>query len=104
MGRGDHETAAWVVAMAEFNEPGCQLRSMETLRRFEAAPPKEGEPPALLVYFGALLRHASSGQGRLSCEESVALARPAAQQGQLQMLRKWVDEDKLLTPSEALIA
>ena len=74
------------------------LRTLATLRRFQAVPPRaEGDQAPILVYFGALL----ALPGPLSTEEGLELARPVVAQGQLPLLQRWVGEGKL-EQSEAL--
>ena len=83
------------------------LRTPDTIRRFQAVqlepappPPPEGvdaQPaqPAILTYFGALLRRGEP----LTAEESLELARPVVTQGQVKLLLGWIAGGQIL-PSE----
>lgn len=89
---GDVEGAIRTAA----NSPNGILRTAATIQRLQALPPLEnGQPPAL-KYF-ALLMEGS----KLNKAESLELARPALQQGKVQLIEKWLLEDKV-TCSEAL--
>ena len=78
--------------------PKQELRTLDTIRRFQSAPPaEEGGQAPILAYFGALLQ----AEGALSDEEGVELARPVVQQGQLELLQRWISQGKL-APTVAL--
>ena len=59
-------------------------------------PPQEGQQPAVLRYFGVLME-----SQKLNKAESIELARPALMQGKVQLIERWLTEDKI-TCSEAL--
>jgi len=83
---GDYKGAASVAASA----PGTVLRNNETINKFKALPPQQGQVQPILVYFSTLLE-----KGKLNALESVELARPVLQQGRREFLEKWLKEDKL---------
>jgi clathrin heavy chain len=76
-------------AQCAAESPMGVLRTADTIRKFQALPATGGQSP-ILQYFSTLLEH-----GKLNALETVELARPAVQQGKLDMLRKWWDADKL---------
>lgn len=59
-------------------------------------PAPEGGQPPVLKYFSLLME-----SGKLNKAESLELARPALQQGRVQLVEKWLAEDKV-TCSEGL--
>ena len=59
-------------------------------------PAPEGGQPPVLKYFSLLME-----SGKLNKAESLELARPALQQGRVQLVEKWLTEDKV-TCSEGL--
>ena len=74
LGAAEYEKAARFAA----NSPKQELRTLETIRLFQAAPPPEGTAkPPILAYFGQLLARKEP----LRHEEGLALARPVAEQG-----------------------
>ena len=88
MAGGEYERAAHWAA----NSPLQELRTLATVRRFQAAPPKEGATqPAVLVYFGHLLRRS----GPLTTEEGLELARGVCSQGQGALLERWLGDGKI---------
>jgi clathrin heavy chain len=89
---GDVEAAAKCAAQS----PNGILRTQATIQKFQAMPAPEGGQPPVLRYFAALME-----AGKLNKVESVEIARPALQQGRIQLLEKWLSEDKI-TCSEAL--
>ncbi|RYY38323.1 hypothetical protein EON62_00490, partial [archaeon] len=89
---GDIEAAAKCAA----NSPNGILRTQATITRFQSLPTPEGGQPPLLRYFASIME-----SGKLNKIESVELSRPAIQQGRLQLLEKWLAEDKV-TCSEVL--
>ncbi len=75
-----------------------ELRTVETIKTFQALPPPEGgAKPPILAYFGQLLGRRDG----LKHDEGLALARPVAEQGQIELLSRWIS-DKKLQPSEEL--
>jgi len=92
LGAGDYEGAAKCAA----NSPAGILRTAATIARFQALPAPEGGQPPVLKYFATLME-----SGKLNKAESLELARPALAQGRVQLLEKWLTEDKI-TCSEAL--
>ena len=70
--------------------PQQVLRTPETIARFQAAPATPGQPTPILTYFGMLLE-----KGKLNAMESLELAKPVIQQGKVQLLQKWLGEEKL---------
>lgn len=83
---GDVAGAAKIAA----DSPQGFLRTPETIQRFQQMPPQQGRPAPILQYFSALLE-----KGKLNAGESIELARPVLAQGKLQLLEKWIKEDKL---------
>lgn len=84
---GDIEGAAKCAAAS----PGGILRTAATIARFQAMPPPaEGGQPPVLRYFACLME-----SGKLNKVESLELARPALAQGRVQLLEKWLAEDKI---------
>jgi clathrin heavy chain len=92
LGAGDIEGAAKCAA----NSPAGILRTEATISRFQSLPAPEGGQPPLLKYFATIME-----AGKLNKPESVELARPAIAQGRVQLLEKWLTEDKI-TCSEKL--
>lgn len=70
--------------------PKGALRTMDTIRRFQALPTVPGQRSMLLQYFQILLE-----SGKLNPVESIELARPVLQQGHKNLLENWLKEDKL---------
>lgn len=89
---GDVEGAAKCAAAS----PGGILRTAATIARFQSLPAPEGGQPPVLRYFATLME-----AGKLNRAESLELARPALAQGRVQLLEKWLSEDKI-SCSEAL--
>lgn len=87
---GDVAGAARVAAQS----PRGFLRTPQTIQLFQQAPPVNGVP-ALLLYFNVLLEI-----GKLNEVESVQLARPVMMQGKLDLIERWVAEDKLTATRE----
>merc|ERR1712166_30194 len=81
-------------AQCAAESPMGVLRTADTIRKFQQLPAQGGASP-ILQYFQTLLEH-----GKLNALETVELARPAVQQGKLDMLRKWWDADKLEASQE----
>jgi clathrin heavy chain len=86
LGAGDYEGAAKCAAAS----PGGLLRTAATIARFQACAAPEGGQPPVLKYFSTLME-----AGRLNKVESLELARPALAQGRVQLLEKWLAEDKI---------
>jgi len=76
--------------------PGGALRNADTIRALQGMATPEGQQAPVLKYFAALME-----KGKLNKAESVELARPALAQGRLQLIEKWLSEDKIEC-SEAL--
>jgi len=83
---GDITGAATVAA----NSPRGILRTPQTIQRFQQIQAQPGRPQPVFEYFTILLQ-----KGKLNHLESIELSRPVIQQGRVQVLEKWVNEDKL---------
>jgi clathrin heavy chain len=83
---GDVQGAARVAA----DSPRGFLRTPQTIQKFQAIPPQPGQPQPVFQYFSVLLE-----KGKLNGLESVELAKPVVQQGRVQLLDKWIGEEKL---------
>jgi len=92
LGSGDYEGAAKCAAAS----PGGILRTQATISRFQSLPVPEGGQAPVLKYFACIME-----SGKLNKVESIELARPALAQGRVQLLEKWLSEDKI-TCGEAL--
>mmetsp|Transcript_13439 Transcript_13439/g.39724 ORF Transcript_13439/g.39724 Transcript_13439/m.39724 type:complete len:300 (+) Transcript_13439:276-1175(+) len=79
------------------NSPKQELRTLQTVQRFQGLPAAAGGQPPILLYFGALLRRS----GALKTAEALELARGVCGQGQVGMVAKWVADGKV-EQSEAL--
>jgi len=88
---GQVAAAAKVVAAS-----GNALRTPATIARFQQIPAEPNSVPPVLQYFSTLLE-----SGRLNEQESIEVAKPVLQQGRLQLMEKWLKDDKLQC-SEAL--
>eukprot|EP00980_Cylindrotheca_fusiformis_P020304 scaffold7344_cov145-Cylindrotheca_fusiformis.AAC.2 len=88
---GQVAAAAKVVAAS-----GNALRTPATIARFQQIPAEPNAVPPVLQYFSTLLE-----TGRLNEQESIEVAKPVLQQGRLQLMEKWLKDDKLQS-SEAL--
>jgi clathrin heavy chain len=86
MAAGQYPEAAKVAASA----PQDILRTPDTIARFQAVPTPPGQIAPLLLYFQTLLE-----KGRLNAYESVELCRPVLAQGRMNLIEKWLQEDKL---------
>lgn len=84
--QGNYLEAAKVAAKA----PRGILRSPATIQRLQQAPVVPGQQSALLQYFSILLE-----TGKLNRFEAVELCRPVLAQGRMELLEKWLKEDKL---------
>lgn len=89
---GDVEGAIKTAATS----PNGILRTAATIQRLQSLPALESGQPPVLRYFAVLME-----SSKLNKAESIELARPALQQGKVQLIEKWVTEDKI-TCSEAL--
>lgn len=83
---GQYAEAAKVAASA----PQDILRTPDTIARFQAVPTPPGQIAPLLLYFQTLLE-----KGKLNAYESVELCRPVLAQGRINLIEKWLQEDKL---------
>lgn len=81
---GDLTAAAQAAAKAP------ELRSPDTINKFKNAPTQAGQKPPLLQYFSILLEY-----GKLNQLESVELTQLVLQQGREDLVKKWMEEDKL---------
>ena len=88
---GDVQGAARVAAAS----PRGMLRTPATLAIFQQMTPQPGQPQPVFQYFSVLLE-----RGRLNQQEALELARPVVQQGKVQILEKWLQEDKLEVSEE----
>ncbi|KAJ8904773.1 hypothetical protein NDN08_001289 [Rhodosorus marinus] len=77
-------------AMIAGESPAGFLRTQETMQRFKDLPSEEGKPAALLVYFQTLLEN-----GKLNKIESVELGELLLSYQRVELLEKWIKEDKL---------
>ena len=71
------------------------LRTPATIVKFQQVPPQPGQAQPVFQYFSVLLE-----KGKLNQLESVELAKPVIQQGRVQLLEKWLSEDKLESSEE----
>lgn len=83
---GRYREAALVAA----DSPAGSLRGPDTIARFKQAPPGEDGRSPLLTYFQALLE-----RGKLNKVEAVELAMQLAAKNSVNLLEKWLKEDKL---------
>ena len=88
---GDIESAVRIAA----ESPNGLLRTRDTIARFQAITPVEGQQPPVMKYFALLMQ-----RGRLNAVESVEVARPALAQGRKQLIEKWLHEDKITSTQE----
>lgn len=72
------------------HSPGGVLRNAATIQKLQSIPVPPGQLSPLLQYFQTLLEG-----GKLNALESVELVRPVIQSGKIQLLEKWLKEDKL---------
>ncbi|KAA8492928.1 Clathrin heavy chain 1 [Porphyridium purpureum] len=77
-------------ALVASQSPGTSVRNKQTIELFKALPQEEGQPPALLVYFQVLLE-----RGKLNKLESIELAQQVIALGRVQLLEKWIQDDKM---------
>lgn len=70
--------------------PGGFLRTLDTIDRFRRMDGAKGGVPPVLVYFQTCL-----DRGKLNDVESVELAKQLQSTNKLQLLEKWIKEDKL---------
>lgn len=85
-GNGSYKEAAKVAATA----PKGILRTPQTIQKFQQCPHQNQTPNPLLQYFGILL-----DQGQLNKYETLELCKPVLAQGRMQLLEKWLTEQKL---------
>ncbi|RZF40357.1 hypothetical protein LSTR_LSTR008787 [Laodelphax striatellus] len=71
------------------NAPNHILRTPQTMLIFQNATCQHGEKAPIRVYFEALLE-----SGRLNKFESIALCKPVLAQNRMNLLQKWIQEDK----------
>lgn len=71
--------------------PGGFLRTAETIELFRAIPPeKEGGAPPVLLYFQTCM-----DRGKLNQVESVELAKQLVSSNKVNLLEKWIKEEKV---------
>jgi len=78
------------------SSPNGILRTAATIQRLQSLPALESGQPPVLKYFAVLME-----TNKLNKAESIEISRPAIQQGKVQLIEKWLTEDKI-TCSEAL--
>ena len=83
---GDVVGAAQLAAKSS----GDVLRNADTIARLQSMPAEAGKQPPIMQYFAALMK-----AGKLNKAESVALARPALEQGRAALVDKWMKEGKI---------
>jgi clathrin heavy chain len=88
---GKYRDAALVAA----DSPAGSLRGPETIARFKQAPADESGRSPLLTYFQALLE-----RGKLNKLEAIELAMQVAAKNSVNLLEKWLVEDKLECSTE----
>ncbi|UKK01209.2 clathrin heavy chain [Theileria orientalis] len=88
--KGQYKQAAQIVATLKSNE----LRTLETIHRFKNQATATGN--ALSHYFSVMLE-----AGKLNEVESLELVKPVLLQNRKELVKKWMDQDKL-TESEQL--
>ncbi|EKX72660.1 clathrin heavy chain, putative [Theileria equi strain WA] len=86
-----YKQAALIVATLKSDE----LRNAATIERFKNAPSVPGQPSPASHYFSVLLEH-----GKLNTLESLELTRPVVTQGRKELVKKWLDEEKLTESPE----
>lgn len=83
---GKYREAALVAA----DSPGGSLRTPETIARFKAVPADESGRSVLLIYFQTLLE-----RGKLNQVEAVELGMQLVAKNSVNIMEKWLKEDKL---------
>jgi len=83
---GDYQNAAKIASMS----PGTLLRNEQTIQKFKSLPQMPGQPQALLIYFQKLLE-----RGKLNKLETLELCGPVVAQGKIDLVRNWVNSNKL---------
>lgn len=83
---GSYMEAAKIAA----NSPRGFLRTAETIEKFKRLPAQPGQMSHILQYFGMLL-----DKGTLNEHETIELAQPVLAQNRMNLLEKWMKEDKL---------
>ncbi|KAH7368368.1 clathrin heavy chain [Plectosphaerella cucumerina] len=83
---GSYQEAAKVAA----NSPRGFLRTAETIEKFKRLPAQPGQMSHILQYFGMLL-----DKGTLNEHETIELAQPVLAQNRMNLLEKWMKENKL---------
>lgn len=89
---GQYKEAAKIAARS----PRGVLRTPETIALFQAIPSQPGQSSPLFQYFATLLE-----SSKLNTQESIELVKPALAQKRIDLVEKWLAEDKI-TPSEGL--
>eukprot|EP00177_Eucheuma_denticulatum_P003509 GFKZ01006348.1.p1 GENE.GFKZ01006348.1~~GFKZ01006348.1.p1 ORF type:complete len:1728 (+),score=282.49 GFKZ01006348.1:317-5500(+) len=85
-GDGKYREAALVAA----DSPGGSLRTPETIAKFKAVPADESGRSVLLIYFQTLLE-----RGKLNQIEAVELGMQLVAKNSVNIMEKWLKEDKL---------
>lgn len=83
---GKYRDAALVAA----DSPGGSLRTPETIAKFKSAPADESGRSVLLIYFQTLL-----DRGKLNQIEAVELGMQLVAKNSVNVMEKWLKEDKL---------
>lgn len=83
---GRYREAALVAA----DSPGGSLRNSDTIAKFKAAPADESGRSVLLIYFQTLLE-----RGKLNEIEAVELGMQLVAKNSVNVMEKWIKEDKL---------
>jgi len=89
--QGLYKQASQVAAKS----PNQILRSNATIKKFQNAPPIQGQPAPLLQYFSVLLE-----TSKLNKIESLELCKPVFAQQRNQLIEEWLNNDKISCSEE----
>jgi len=89
--QGLYKQAAQVASKS----PNQVLRSNNTIKKFQQAPPIQGQPAPLLQYFSVLLE-----TSKLNKVESLELCKPVFAQQRNQLIEEWLNNDKISCSEE----
>eukprot|EP01091_Cochliopodium_minus_P018741 TRINITY_DN767_c0_g3_i2.p1 TRINITY_DN767_c0_g3~~TRINITY_DN767_c0_g3_i2.p1 ORF type:complete len:1748 (-),score=554.20 TRINITY_DN767_c0_g3_i2:55-5298(-) len=89
--QGLYKQAAQVASKS----PNQVLRSNNTIKKFQSAPPIQGQPAPLLQYFSVLLE-----TSKLNKIESLELCKPVFAQQRNQLIEEWLNNDKISCSEE----